>query len=74
MHLSLDCSVAGHQYCAHLQCHSHCPRLSEAHQSQEADREGAGRVWNPAQQETSWHHVQEEGEGWNQLDHNHLRP
>lgn len=34
-------ALPGHQHSAHVQCHPDCAGLSEAHQSQEADREGA---------------------------------
>ena len=66
------CFVAGYQHSAHMQCHPDCAGLSEAHQSQEADREGAGGIWHPAQQTAAWHNLQKEGQGRGQSDHDHF--
>lgn len=56
-----------------MQRHPHCAGLPETHFPQAADRERAGGLWHPVEQETSRHHLSEEGQGRSEPDNYHLR-
>ena len=56
----------GYRSGANRQHHLYCAGRAEASRPQENLGERVGRVWDPNEQGSTQHHLQEEGQGWNQ--------